>query len=84
MADKTIGSLPLASALTDDSSFVCEDSGEAKRVTGKQIKDFAQQAAESAAVYGDVVADVNQLKKEIKALSDKVAAMTDASTESGA
>lgn len=43
MADKTIGSLTQATNLTDDSSFVCEDSGEAKRVTGKQFKDFAKQ-----------------------------------------
>ena len=56
MADKTIGSLPQAPVLTDDSSFVCEDSGIAKRVTGKQFKDFAKEgavpaveAAESAA-----------------------------------
>ena len=56
MADKTIGSLPNAASLTDASSFVCEDSGEAKRVTGKQIKDFAKEgvsdyveAAQSAA-----------------------------------
>lgn len=80
MADKTIGSLPQAAYLTDDSSFVCEDSGEAKRVTGKQFKDFAkegaaqaaeeaaqsaQEAAESAAVYDDVVSDVNQLKQDL-------------------
>lgn len=56
MADKTIGSLPQVTSLTDDSSFVCEDSGAAKRVTGKQFKDFAKQgvsdyveAAETAA-----------------------------------
>ena len=56
MADKNIGLLPQASTLTDNSSFVCEDSGIAKRVTGKQFKDFAKEgalpavrAAESAA-----------------------------------
>ena len=49
MADKTIGSLPLVSALTDDSSFVCEDSGEAKRVTGKQFKDFAKKGVSDEA-----------------------------------
>lgn len=43
MADRSIGSLPQAATLTDDSSFVCEDSGVAKRVAGKQFKDFAKQ-----------------------------------------
>ena len=61
MADKNIGLLPQASTLTDNSSFVCEDSGIAKRVTGKQFKDFAKEgalpavkAAESAADRADV------------------------------
>ena len=61
MADKNIGLLPQASTLTDDSSFVCEDSGIAKRVTGKQFKDFAKEgtlpavkAAESAADRAEV------------------------------
>ena len=40
MADKTIGSLPQASVLADDSKFVCEDSGVAKQVSGKQLKEF--------------------------------------------
>ena len=43
MADKNIGLLPQASTLTDNSLFVCEDSGTAKKVTGKQFKDFAKQ-----------------------------------------
>lgn len=51
MADKVIGELPLASALTDDSSFVCEDSGVAKQVTGKQIKDLAKEGAMESNVY---------------------------------
>ena len=49
MADKNIGLLPQASTLTDNSSFVCEDSGEAKRVTGKQFKDFAKQGVSDEA-----------------------------------
>ena len=63
MADKNIGLLPQASTLTDNSSFVCEDSGTAKRVTGKQFKDFAKEgalpavrAAESAANRAEVAA----------------------------
>lgn len=49
MADKNIGLLPQASTLTDDSSFVCEDSGTAKRVTGKQFKDFAKKGVSDEA-----------------------------------
>ena len=56
MADKTIGSLPNAASLTDDSSFVCEDSGEAKRVTGKQIKDFAKSGAVEAQLASEKAA----------------------------
>lgn len=61
MADKNIGLLPQVSTLTDNSSFVCEDSGIAKRVTGKQFKDFAKEgalpavkAAENAAYRAEV------------------------------
>ena len=51
MTDKTIGSLPQASVLADDSKFVCEDSGVAKQVTGKQIKDLAKEGAMESNVY---------------------------------
>lgn len=57
MADKTIGSLPQAPVLTDDSSFVCEDSGVAKRVTGKQFKDFAKEGAAPAVEAAENAAD---------------------------
>lgn len=57
MADKTIGSLPQAASLTDNSSFVCEDNGEAKRVTGKQFKDFAKEGASPAVKAAESAAD---------------------------
>ena len=57
MADKNIGLLPQASALTDSSSFVCEDSGIAKRVTGKQFKDFAKEGALPAVEAAESAAD---------------------------
>lgn len=57
MADKTIGSLPNAASLTDDSSFVCEDSGVAKRVTGKQFKDFAKSGAVEAQLASEEAAN---------------------------
>ena len=57
MADKNIGLLPQASTLTDNSSFVCEDSGIAKRVTGKQFKDFAKEGALPAVEAAESAAD---------------------------
>lgn len=57
MADKNIGLLPQASTLTDNSSFVCEDSGTAKRVTGKQFKDFAKEGALPAVKAAESAAD---------------------------
>ena len=57
MADKNIGLLPQASTLTDDSSFVCADSGTAKRVTGKQFKDFAKEGALPAVEAAESAAD---------------------------
>lgn len=42
MADKTIGSLPAATTVDDDSLFVCEQQGAAMKTTGAQWKKFAQ------------------------------------------
>ena len=44
MADKQIGSLPLAATVGDDSLFVCEQQGTAMKTTGAQWKGFAVQA----------------------------------------
>lgn len=44
MADKTIGSLPQAQTVGDDSLFVCEQQGIAMKTTGAQWKGFASQA----------------------------------------
>jgi len=38
MADKTIGALPSAPAVYDDSLFVAEQQGAAVKVTGRQIR----------------------------------------------
>lgn len=38
MADKHIGALPAASAVYDDSLFVMEQQGEARKASGKQIR----------------------------------------------
>ena len=44
MADKTIGSLPQAADVGDDSLFVLEQQGEAMKASGAQWKGYAQQA----------------------------------------
>ena len=44
MADKTIGSLPQAQTVDDDSLFVCEQQGTAMKTTGAQWKGFATAA----------------------------------------
>ena len=44
MADKTIGSLPQALTVDDNSLFVCEQQGTAMKTTGAQWKGFAVQA----------------------------------------
>lgn len=44
MADKTVGSLPAAAYILDDDKFVLEQSGEAKSLTGRLLKDYAGMA----------------------------------------
>lgn len=44
--DSNIGSLPAAASLEDDSFLVAEQQGEAKHITGKQLKDFAKEGAQ--------------------------------------
>lgn len=44
MADKTIGALPAIETMADDALFVAEQQGAAGRVSGAQIRGFAQDA----------------------------------------
>ena len=44
MADKTIGELPAASEVYDDSLLVMEQQGEARSVQGALIKKYAREA----------------------------------------
>lgn len=46
MADKTIGSLPAATTVDDSSLWVAENQGQAQKVTGAQIKGFAQKSVQ--------------------------------------
>lgn len=44
--DSNIGSLPAAASIEDDSFLVAEQQGEAKHITGKQLKDYVQSGIE--------------------------------------
>lgn len=46
MADRTIGELPVASQLDDNSLLVVEQQGQARSIKGQLIRQFAQQATE--------------------------------------
>lgn len=46
MADNSIGALPLASGVADDSLLVMEQQGEAMRITGGMLKGYAKQGVE--------------------------------------
>ena len=47
MADKTIGELPVASSLNDDSLLVVEQQSEARSIQGRLIRSFAEHAADT-------------------------------------
>lgn len=49
MADKTIGSLPQATELDEESLLVTEQLGEARSVTGALLADYAKAAAQQEA-----------------------------------
>lgn len=46
MADSNIGALPLAPSVADDSLLVMEQQGEAMKVTGAMVKEYAKQGVE--------------------------------------
>lgn len=48
MADKSINQLPVSDGLTDDGLLVVYQNSETKSITGKLIKQFAEQGIESA------------------------------------
>ena len=48
MADKTIGSLPEATELDSESLMVTEQLGEARRVTGELLAEYAKRSGKCA------------------------------------
>ncbi len=67
MADKTIGSLPAISAVADDSLFVAEQQGAAGRVSGAQIRAFAEAAAETYVGRAETAAEAAEASQKAAA-----------------
>ena len=64
MADKTIGSLPVASQLDNDSLLVVEQQSQARSIKGELIKKFAQAAAAESVSAAQKAAEEAQLAKQ--------------------
>lgn len=67
MADKHIGALPAASAVYDDSLFVMEQQGEARKVTGKQIRQIVA-AGESSGGYVEMTESIPVSERRVNTL----------------
>ena len=67
MADKTIGSLPALSAVADDSLFAAEQQGAAGRVSGAQIRAFAEAAAETYVGRAEAAAEAAEASQKAAA-----------------
>ena len=76
MADSSIGSLPQAANLDDDSLLVAEQQGQAVKVTGAQFKEFGKQA-----VIGQVQGYVDQAEAAANRAADAVSSVTDMTVE---
>lgn len=71
MADRTIGELPVAEYLDDDSSLVVEQQGEARSIKGRLIRQFATVAVEGA------VGDAQEAAQEAGQAADEAEAARD-------
>lgn len=92
MADKNIGSLPQAEQVNDDALLVLEQQGQAMKMTGAQIKQFARQgvdvyvtsaqnAAQNAAASAKTAQDardaiVNMIVEAVSLATGKPATVT--------
>lgn len=70
MADQTIGSLPVADTLEDDSLLVVEQLGEARSIQGLLVKKFAETAAKEQA---DIATEAASNASESKEVAEKAA-----------
>ena len=79
MADSSIGALPQAPQLDDDSLLVAEQQGQAMKVTGAQFKEFGRQA-----VIGQVQSYVDAAQAAAAQAAEAVSAVTDMTVEAHA
>ena len=78
MADKTIGELPAASSLDDDSLLVVEQQSLAMSLKGKLIRQFAQQAtAEQVAAAAVSAQEAGQAADKAEAARDEAQSIRD-------
>lgn len=82
MADKTIGALPAIETVADDSLFVAEQQGAAGRVSGAQIRGFAQAAVSSYVSQAETAAEAAQAAQSgaVGAAEEAAAAQSSAET----
>lgn len=73
MADKTIGELPIAPSLNEDSLMVVEQQGQAMSMRGKTFADFARESA--AADVQRAVDAANAAEKSAKEASQSVSSI---------
>lgn len=79
MADSSIGALPQAPQLDDDSLLVAEQQGQAMKVTGAQFKEFGRQA-----VIGQVQSYVDAAQAAAAQAAEAVSAVTEMTVEAHA
>lgn len=82
MADKTIGALPAAASIEDDSLLVGEQQGEAVHFTGKQLKDYAKAGLDALVAQAQTAAEAAEkaatdAEAAAKTAAEKAAAVTD-------
>lgn len=82
MADRTIGSLPAAASIEDDSLLVAEQQGEAVHFTGKQLKDYAKAGLDALVAQAKTAAEAadkaaTDAEAAAKTAAEKAAAVTD-------
>lgn len=82
MADKTIGALPAAASIEDDSLLVAEQQGEAVHFTGKQLKDYAKAGLDALVAQAQTAAEAadkaaTDAETAAKTAAEKAAAVTD-------
>lgn len=83
MADRTIGELPVADHLDDESLLVVEQQGEARSIQGLLVRRFAEAATEGAVQAAQSAAEqAEQLAQDAANSADQAAKSADEAAES--